>query len=145
MYKHILVATDGSTLADTAVEHGIGLAKALGARLTLVTATEAWASVVSGEMAIGFPVTDYDNAMVAHAATVLGRGAEQARKAGVACTTLHAKDQFPADGIVEAARANGCDLIVMASHGRRGVSRLLLGSQANRVVTHSPVPVLVCR
>jgi nucleotide-binding universal stress UspA family protein len=63
----------------------------------------------------------------------------------VACDTLHVKDQYPAEGIVEAAQARGCDLIVMASHGRRGLSKLLLGSQATRVLTHTDVPVLVCR
>ena len=61
------------------------------------------------------------------------------------CETLHVKNQFPAEGIIEAAKAQGCDLIVMASHGRRGLSRLLLGSQANRVVTQSTIPVLICR
>ena len=68
-----------------------------------------------------------------------------AKQTGVTCETLHVKDQFPAEGIIETAKARGCDLIVMASHGRRGFARLLLGSQANKVVTHSTVPVLICR
>jgi nucleotide-binding universal stress UspA family protein len=63
----------------------------------------------------------------------------------VPCDTLHVKDQYPAEGIVDAAKARGCDLIIVTSHGRRGLSRLLLGSQATRVLTHSEVPVLVCR
>ena len=70
---------------------------------------------------------------------------EIASKLGVACETLHVKDRHPAEGIVETAKSRGCDLIVMASHGRRGLSRMLLGSQANKVVTHSAVPVLICR
>jgi nucleotide-binding universal stress UspA family protein len=70
---------------------------------------------------------------------------ELARKADIHCATVHAKDQFPAEGILETANKNHCDLIVMASHGRRGLGRLLLGSQAVRVLTHSTVPVLICR
>jgi nucleotide-binding universal stress UspA family protein len=145
MYKHLLIATDGSELADKAVEHGIALAKELAARLTVVTVTEAWAGAVSGEMAIGFPREDYDKAVATHAAEVLEHASAAASKAGIACAKLHVRNQHPADGIVHAARTHGCDLIVMASHGRRGISRLLLGSQANKVVVHSPVPVLVCR
>ena len=68
-----------------------------------------------------------------------------ARKADIQCTTLHAKDQYPAEGILETANNNHCDLIVMASHGRRGLGRLLLGSQAVRVLTNSTIPVLICR
>jgi nucleotide-binding universal stress UspA family protein len=68
-----------------------------------------------------------------------------ARKADLSCATVHVKDQFPAEGILETARKSNCDLIVMASHGRRGLSRLLLGSQTTKVLTHSSVPVLVCR
>ena len=75
----------------------------------------------------------------------LAAASASATEIGVACDTQHAKDTFPADGIVETARRLDCDLIVMASHGRRGVSRLLLGSQANKVVTHGTVPVLIVR
>lgn len=145
MYKNILIATDGSTLADKAVESGLTLAKALGGSVVVLTATEPWTATVSGEMTIGFPAAEYDQAMAAHAKTVLDRATASAQKAGVACQTEHAKDAFPAEAIVEVAKKRGCDLIVMASHGRRGVSRMLLGSQANRVVTHSTIPVLICR
>lgn len=145
MYKHILIATDGSELAMKALEQGLGLAKALGAKATAVTVTEPWTAAVSGEMAIAFPIDDYEKGCAANAARVLSSAAAAASKAGVACETYHVKDQFPAEGIVEAAKSRGCDLIVMASHGRRGVSRLLLGSQANKVVTHGAVPVLICR
>lgn len=145
MYKNLLIATDGSELATKAVEQGLGLAKALGAKATVVTVTEPWTAAVSGEMSIAFPVDDYEKGCAASAARVLAAASEIARKAGVACETQHVKDQFPAEGIVEAAKSRGADLIVMASHGRRGVTRLLLGSQANKVVTHSTVPVLICR
>ena len=68
-----------------------------------------------------------------------------AAEIGVSCETLHVKDRRPAEGIIETAKAKDCDLIVMGSHGRRGISRLVLGSQASEVVSHSTVPVLVCR
>jgi nucleotide-binding universal stress UspA family protein len=145
MYRHLLIAPDGSELAGKAIEQGLALAKALQAQVTIVTATEPWASAVSGELAIGFPIDEYDKAMTAHAADVLVRAQAVAKAKSVTCTTLHIKDQFPADAIVEAAKAKGCDLIVMASHGRRGLSRLLLGSQTTRVIVSSMVPVLVCR
>ena len=145
MYKHILIATDGSDLAAKAVDAGLRLAKHLGAKATAVTATEPWAAVVSGEAAFGFPPDEYEKAAANTAARVLAGVTEAAGRFGVACATLHAKDQYPAEGILEAAKAHGCDLIVMASHGRRGLTRLLLGSEAVRVLTHSTVPVLICR
>jgi nucleotide-binding universal stress UspA family protein len=145
VYQHILIATDGSELADNALEHGLSLAKALDARVTVVTATEPWTSVVAGEMVIAFPVDEYDKAQSERAKLVLGLATKAADAKVVTCKTVHAKDQYPADVIVDAAHKSGCDLIVMASHGRRGVSRLLLGSQANIVVTQSTIPVLIVR
>jgi nucleotide-binding universal stress UspA family protein len=145
MYKHILIATDGSELAAKAVTAGLELAKRLGAKATAVTATEPWAAVVTGEAAFGFPPDEYEKAAANMAARVLSAVGDTAKRVGIECATLHAKDQYPAEGILEAAKANGCDLIVMASHGRRGLSRLLLGSEAVRVLTHSAVPVLICR
>ena len=145
MYRHLLIATDGSELARKAVEQGLALAKALDAKATAITVTESWVAVVSGEMAMGFPIDEYDEGCAANAAESLSVVTELARMTGVACETLHVKDHCPADGIIETAKALGCDLIVMASHGRRGISRLLLGSQANQVVTRSTAPVLICR
>jgi nucleotide-binding universal stress UspA family protein len=80
-----------------------------------------------------------------NAGKVLASAKAIAEKDGVACRTLHIKDQHPSEGIIQAAKDQGCDLIVMASHGRRGLSRLILGSQAYEVVTHSAVPVLIIR
>ena len=145
MFKHILIATDGSELAQKGVDQGLALAKALGAKVTAVTVTEPMAAMMVGEAAIALPLDDYDKAASANAAQILAGVGAAAAKAGVACDTLHVKDQYPAEGIVEAAKARGCDLIVMTSHGRRGLSKLLLGSQATRVLTLSEVPVLVCR
>jgi nucleotide-binding universal stress UspA family protein len=144
MYKHILIATDGSDLAGRAVAAGLALAKTLNARVTAVTATEPLSPMVTGEYALAFPIKDYEEAAAKNAEHILSGVSDAAKAAGVQCATLHVLD-FPADGIVEAAKAKGCDLIVMASHGRRGLSKLILGSQATRVLTLSPVPVLVCR
>ena len=145
MYKHILIATDGSELAGKAVAAGFGLARKLGSKATAVTLTEPWTAIVTGEATFGFPVDEYEKSANESAARILAGVSTLARKADINCATVHVKDQFPAEGILEAAKENNCDLIVMASHGRRGLGRLLLGSQTVRVLTHSTVPVLVCR
>lgn len=145
MYKHLLIATDGSELGGKALASGLALAKALGAKVTIVTVTEPWTATMTGEFAVSFPVDEYDKACVARAESILAPARGQAQQEGVKADALHVKDRFPAEGIFETATGKGCDLIVMASHGRRGLSRLLLGSQANKVVTMSTLPVLICR
>jgi nucleotide-binding universal stress UspA family protein len=145
MFKHILIATDGSELAERAAAQGFDLAKLISAKVTAVSVTEPWAAVVAGEAAFGLPPEDYEKGVIETAENVLARVADLAKTAGVDCASVHVKDRFPDEGIVAAAKDNGCDLIVMASHGRRGIARLLLGSVATRVLTLSPVPVLVCR
>jgi nucleotide-binding universal stress UspA family protein len=145
MYKHILIATDGWELAGKAVAAGFALARALNAQVTAVTVTEPWTALVSGEVMIVFPVEDYEKTANENAARILAGVSALARKADISCATVHAKDQYPADGILDTAKKSGCDLIVMASHGRRGLGRLLLGSQAVNVLTHSSLPVLICR
>ena len=144
MYKHLLIATDGSVLAGKAVATGLQLAKALGAKVTAVTVTEAWAAIGPSEGAFVFPVEEYERAAAQNATRILADVAAQAQKVGMACETVHVTE-FPAEGIILTAKDKGCDLIVMASHGRRGLSRLLLGSQAVRVLTHATIPVLICR
>jgi nucleotide-binding universal stress UspA family protein len=146
MYKHILLTTDGSELAQKGVEQGLALAKALAAKVTAVAVSEPAAAMMMGEgAALALPIDDYEKAASAGASRSLAAVSAAAAKAGVTCEVFHVKDQYPAEGIVEAAKARGCDLIVMASHGRRGLSKLLLGSQTTRVLAHSEVPVLVCR
>lgn len=137
MFAHILIATDGSELADKAVAHGLALAGALKAKVTAVTVTEPWDAMSS--------FADYETRMAEYADDTLSAAGRAAKSQGIPCATLHVKDRHPAEGIIETAAAQGCDLIVMASHGRRGLARLLLGSQAYKVVTMSPVPVLICR
>jgi nucleotide-binding universal stress UspA family protein len=148
MYKHILIATDGSELASKAEAAGLTLAKQLGAKATAVTVTEPWDAISMAALAernLPNPVADYEEGVAATANRILAAATEAAKKAGVSCTTVHVKDKHPAEGIIETARERGCDLIVMASHGRRGISRMLLGSQATKVVVLSPVPVLIYR
>ena len=145
MYKHILIATDGSELAEKAVKTGLSLAKALGAKATAVTATEPWTAFVTGEAAIGFPFEEYERSAAEGAAKILASVSSTAKQLDTPCATVHVKETYPAEAILQTAKDNGCDLIVMASHGRRGLVRLMLGSQAVRVLTHSTVPVLICR
>jgi nucleotide-binding universal stress UspA family protein len=145
MYKHILIATDGSEVADKAVLHGLTLAKAVNASVTLLTVTEPIWNAFPGEMAIAFPYEDYQKAMAANADRILASVADAAKTKNVSFTVKHVKDQFPVDGIISAAQEGGCDLIVMASHGRRGLKRMMLGSQAAAVVVSSTIPVLIYR
>ena len=145
MYKHLLIATDGSDLAKKAVDQGLGLAKVLNAKATIVNVTEPWMVSAPDEVAAQFPVEEYENAATANAGRILKDVADAAALDGIVCETVHVKNQFAAEAIVHTAKARGCDLIVMASHGHRGLMQLVLGSQANRVVAQSSVPVLICR
>ena len=145
MYEHILIAVDGSDVSVRAEEQGLALAKALGSQVTLAHATEPWPAAVSGEWALAMPLKEYQEVAAANAKSVLGGAAERARRYGVVCKSVHIPDRYAAEGILEYAKATPCDLIVMGSHGRRGLSKLLLGSEATRVLTGAPVPVLICR
>jgi nucleotide-binding universal stress UspA family protein len=148
MFKNILIATDGSELANKAVKHGLALAKALGAKVKAVAVTESWDALEIAkqvEQRIEKPVERYEKNAAAWAEKALSAARRMASEQGVSFETVHIKDRHPADGILEAAKTGGCDLVVMASHGRRGVAKLLLGSQAVKVLTHSTVPVLICR
>jgi len=149
MYKHILISTDGSDVARKGVDHGLTLAKNLDARVTVITVTEpfpVYASTAAAGWAPGpIDMAGYEEGQKDFADKVLASAKEAAGKLGVAAAVLHVPDARPAEAIVDAARSEGCSLIVMSSHGRRGLGRLLLGSQTSEVLTHSPVPVLVVR
>jgi nucleotide-binding universal stress UspA family protein len=148
MYKHILIATDGSELAGRALEHGLALAKKVNASVTLVTVTEQWSPFDMAHKAregVSEPTRQFEK-MAADSANAILTSAEQyAKKAGVDCDRVHIPDQNPADGIVAVAENKRCDLIVMASHGRRAVKRMLLGSHVSEVLARSAVPALVVR
>jgi nucleotide-binding universal stress UspA family protein len=148
MYGRILIATDGSELASKAVTQGISLAKQLNAQVCIATVTEAWAASDLARAARHGnqnPIVQYEEMAAAAAAHILDGAAQVAKAAGVKFETVHVRDQHPAEGIIAAANDKACDLIVMASHGRRGLGRLLLGSQAYEVLTHSKVPALIVR
>lgn len=149
MYKNILIATDGSELADKGVEQGVTLAKKLGSKVVLVSVTEllpSYGIVVAAEWASSpAAFQEYREAVGKAAGELLDKAKAKAESEGVAVETLHIENQSPAQGIVEAANKKGADLIVIASHGRRGVNKLLLGSQAAEVLSLSTVPVLVIK
>jgi nucleotide-binding universal stress UspA family protein len=100
--------------------------------------------MATGAGAFAFPVAEYEKAASESAERILSEVSQAAKREDVASEVVRVND-FPAEGIIETAKAKGCDLIVMASHGRRGLARALLGSQATRVLTLSAVPVLICR
>jgi nucleotide-binding universal stress UspA family protein len=144
MYKHILIATDGSELATKGLDHGLKLARLTGATVTIVTVTDVWAS---SALASAGPATiaEYENSMNAAVEEILAEAGKFAEQTGVQYKTIHIPNRYAADAIVETAQENGADLIVMASHGRRGFRKLILGSQTTEVLQSSTMPVLVVR
>jgi len=148
MYRNILIATDGSELAGKAIDHGIMVAKGTGATIVFVTVTETWSAIEMGAewtQVSPNPIEQYEEIAAKRAQEILAGARTAAEKAGVRCETVHVPDQHPAEGILETAYEKGCDLIVMASHGRRGLGRLVLGSQTTEVLAYSKLPVLVLR
>lgn len=139
MYSHILITTDGSELAQRGVDHGLTLAKSLASKVTILTVTEPY------PLQSAATIASWTAAQKEHADAALAPAKNAASKMGVQADVVHASDGSPAEAIVDTAKKLGCSLIVMASHGRRGVSRLLLGSQTAEVVHYSAVPVLVVR
>ena len=141
MYKHILIPTDGSDLSQQAIEHGIALAKVLGARVTAVTVTEPFhASAFEPIIA-----DSYKKHVAALATNSLEYAKNAASISNVPCALVRLEHEQPYQAIIEAAEARGCDVIVMASHGRKGISAVVLGSETVKVLTHSPIPVVVIR
>jgi nucleotide-binding universal stress UspA family protein len=145
MYQHILLPTDGSEVAQRGIAAGLELAKAIGARVTFVVASEPLPAVVGG-MAFAIDLSQYAGSQDESAKALLKTAKAAADQAGVVTAELvHASESQPAAAILETSKSRHCDLIVMASHGRRGMGRLLLGSQTAEVVTHSQIPVLVIK
>jgi nucleotide-binding universal stress UspA family protein len=145
MYKSILIPTDGSELANKAVQHGIALSHDIGAKITVLTVTVPFHILTTDPKMIEDTAAQYELRMEKHAAKVLEAAANAAKAAGVACDTVHVEHEHPYQAINDTASSKGCDLIVMASHGRRGVSALVLGSETVKVLTHCKIPVLVYR
>ena len=148
MYKNILVATDGSKLSQKAIKTAGRLAKAVGARVTGVYVMPEYVPPMYGEAALYIPETSPKNFKLAvekDANAALAAVEKEAAAAGAPYAGVKLTHAQPWKAIVGTARTRKCDLIVMASHGRRGLSALLLGSETTKVLTHSKVPVLVCR
>jgi len=145
MYKHILIPTDGSELAAKAVHHGIDFAKSIGAKITALTTTEPFHVFSANPAMLTDTASVYHKHAEEFAVKTLEAVAKLARTAGVPCETIHLEEGLPYEGIIRVANAKNCDLILMASHGRRGVSAIVLGSETLKVLTHSKIPVLVYR
>ena len=145
MYTHILIPTDGSDLSWKAVREGIALAKALNARVTALTVSPPFRAFAVDALMVTDTPEQYRKDCEAMAERYLGVATEAAKLAGVSCEAAHVVSDHPYQAIIETAKSKGCDLIFMASHGRKGVSALLLGSETTKVLTHSKIPVLVCR
>lgn len=145
MFKHILIPTDGSELANKAVTEGVQFAKEIHARITGLTVTPPFHYFGLDASQIRATVNEYEDHASAQAQRALTSLQEAARAAGVECQTLHRSSEHPYEEIVKTAEQQGCDVIFQASHGRRGMKALLLGSETNKVLTHSKIPVLVFR
>jgi len=145
MYRHILIPTDGSPLSESAVKQGVALARSVNAKVTGVTVSPPFHTFALDPMMVADTPATYKADCEALAEKVLGVVKQVARAAGVPCDVEHVVADHPYQGIIDAARDKGCDLICMASHGRKGVSAVLLGSETVKVLTHSKTPVLVCR
>jgi nucleotide-binding universal stress UspA family protein len=147
MFKHILVPTDGSELSQDTVRRAVSFAKEAGARITAFYAKPEYPVTYYGEGVLIDTTSPEKFAELAETQgqEILGFAANLCQEAGVPCTKLTATSDVPYEAIIEAATNSGCDLIFMASHGRRGFTSLLLGSETQKVLTHSTIPVLVYR
>jgi len=145
MYRNILIPNDGSELAGKAVEHGIALARRIGAKATVLTVLPPFHVFTTDTQMLEDAPAQYKARMQQHAEKTLGAVAHTAQAAGVACEMVHVEHEHPYQAVIDTAGSKGCDLIVMASHGRHGISALVLGSETVKVLTHSKIPVLVHR
>jgi nucleotide-binding universal stress UspA family protein len=145
VFKHLLLPTDGSELAETAIREGIRFAKESNAKVTGVSVAPAFHVFTFNAPMLEDTQTEFLAESRAQAEKNLARLAKAAADEGVACETVVAISDQPYEAIIHTAENKGCDLIMMASHGRRGMQALLLGSETQKVLTHSRIPVLVFR
>ena len=145
MYQHILVPTDGTPFSANALRKSVQLARTLKGRITALTVIEPFhVFAIDPEIVTATPA-QYGRRMAERAGRFLAVARDEAAAAGVPCTMLQVEDEHPWRAIVDTAVKEACDLIAMPSHGRRGLSAVILGSETVKVLTHSPVPVLVYR
>ena len=147
MFKHLLVPTDGSELSDETVASAVQFASETKASITFLYVRPDYPIAYFGEGALVDPTTpeSFSEMTDKMAQEILERSSAVAKARGVACDTLSMINDLPYEAIIETATDKGCDLIYMASHGRRGLVGLLLGSETQKVLTHSTIPVLVYR
>ena len=147
MFKHILVPTDGSPFSNETVKRAISFAKEAGARITFFCAEHKFSAMYFGWMAISADIAprQFHDEVDSVAHQILAAAEQQAQAAGVECDTLVLVSEVPYEAIIVAAKRCDCDLIFMASHGHRGITSLLLGSETHKVLTHCTIPVLVYR
>ena len=145
MYTNILIPTDGSELAGKAVEHGIALAERIGAKVTVLTVLPPFHTFTTDTQMIEDTPAQYKARMQKQAEKTLGAVTRAAQAADVPCDTVQVEHEHPYRAIIDTADSKGCNLIVMASHGRHGISAIVLGSETVKVLTHCKIPVLVQR
>ena len=149
MFKNLLIATDGSELSNKALDVALNLARSGEGTVTVVTVTDPVTSGLAGasfgQFDAGSIVAKLEDAYRESAEKILAAARARAGEGGATVKTIYVPEQLAADGIIATAADQGCDLIVMGSHGRRGINRLLLGSQAAEVLARSTLPVLVVK
>jgi len=147
MYKHILIPTDGSPVADKAVAAGIDYAREANAEVTFFTAVPEYQVPSEGELMSrkATPLSVHEEMSRKKAEAILEPAAARARAAGIACDTDYAMDNRPYHAIIEAAKRHRCDAIFMSSHGRQGLAKIWYGSETSEVLTHTDIPTLVYR
>jgi nucleotide-binding universal stress UspA family protein len=149
MYKHILLPTDGSRLSGKAIKQGIQLAKSLGANITAFNVVLPYQQLMMDDGLMASTTVDFQKRFyedsLKRSNLLVDKIKAEANAAGVKCEGVTTTSSVPYEAIVKQARKSKCDLIMMASHGRKGLSSILLGSETSKVLTHSTVPVLVVR
>ena len=148
MYKHILLPTDGSKLASKAVKQGIQLAEAVGARVTVINVVPEYQMMMDERFVMpnaALLKKRFEEETAKHSKKILDEMKAEAKAAGVSCDGVSVNSGLPYEAIIKQAKKAKCDLIMMASHGRKGIASILLGSETAKVLTHSTIPVLVVR
>jgi nucleotide-binding universal stress UspA family protein len=145
MFKHLLIPTDGSELSDLAVKNGLALARSLNARVTVLASSRPFHVVAAQPLMVTDTREEYQKDMELEVGRCLQTARDAARAASVRCDTIHVVSDHPHQAIVATAQARDCDVIFMASHGRTGMTAVLLGSETQKVLTHTKIPVVVWR
>jgi nucleotide-binding universal stress UspA family protein len=145
MYHHILIPTDGSPLSTVAVEHSMDFARDADAKVTVLTVVSPFHAFSVDASQLAHTRAEYERPARMQSAEILTDAQLKAKARSVRCDAVQLESDSPHDAIINTAEKSGCDLIAMASHGRRGVAAIVLGSETLKVLTHSKIPILVHR